>query len=196
MKLRWATEQRVAWIADVLRTSGSIRRVDLRSKFGISAATASGDLRRFWELYPGAMRYDRRKKRYVAKPAKLPAAPVTDTERVELDAAHAKLNALGVPNVIAGPNARTMTLAERLAHVVSLEHHTKSLAMESPRSAVEAEVVERCAQVCDDYRDKMRECAEDPAFGWTFGLRADAANELQSKIRAIARANAVEAPRG
>jgi hypothetical protein len=121
-RLKWPAQQRIAWIAGRLRAWGHIRRVDVQREFGIGSAQASHDFATFQRLHRGAMKYDLREKRYVAVTHKL---PLSESGNSELDAAHAKLNAMGVSNVWA--SGRIMTLTERLGYVISLEHHTKSL---------------------------------------------------------------------
>jgi len=59
---------RMEWIAETLRVFGSINRGHIERKFGISTPQASADLKQFADLNPGVMRYDTRKKRYVASP--------------------------------------------------------------------------------------------------------------------------------
>lgn len=64
--LRWFEQQRIDWIAETLRVFGYINRAHLERKFGISTPQASADLRRFQQLDPTAVTYDKTAKRYVA----------------------------------------------------------------------------------------------------------------------------------
>lgn len=129
----------MTWIAERLRAHGTINRADVQREFDISYPQVAKDFAAFRRLHPGAMKYDEHRKCYVANVAKLPPAAPQDAARVELDAAHAELNRIGVPNITAGgPDARLLTLAERLAHVVSLEHHNASLGHKSVEDAERA----------------------------------------------------------
>jgi hypothetical protein len=62
--MRWAQRQRIDFIAERLRVRGFVNRADLQVKFEISTPQASTDLREFQALYPNAMTYNTRTKRY------------------------------------------------------------------------------------------------------------------------------------
>jgi hypothetical protein len=62
----WCSEQRQAFIAEMLHIYGFINREHLMRKFRISQPQASYDLRTFMETHPRAMRYDLSRKCYVA----------------------------------------------------------------------------------------------------------------------------------
>lgn len=62
--MRWAQQQRLAFIGRRLRAGLAVNRRDLVSKFGVSLPQASTDLRRFDEAHPAAMRYDKSRKAY------------------------------------------------------------------------------------------------------------------------------------
>jgi hypothetical protein len=62
----WCSEQRQAWIAEMLQVYGFLNRDHLMRKFRISQPQASADLRTFMETHPRAMRYDLSRKCYVA----------------------------------------------------------------------------------------------------------------------------------
>lgn len=62
--MRWAQEQRLSFISEHLAEAGFVNRRHLVEKFRISTQQASLDLREFQLLYPAAMRYNNRSKRY------------------------------------------------------------------------------------------------------------------------------------
>lgn len=64
--MRWAEKQRIGHIGERLMAGQAVRRADLMEKFGISLQQASSDIRKFNSAHPGAMRYDRTKRMYVA----------------------------------------------------------------------------------------------------------------------------------
>ena len=64
----WASRERLRVIERALWWRGWVRRSDITSMFGISAAQVSGDLQRYLELNPGAMAYHTSRKRYEAVP--------------------------------------------------------------------------------------------------------------------------------
>ena len=64
--MTWFQRQRMDWIAECLRIYGYINRIHLVRKFDISAQQASTDLTGFSEANPGRMKYDPRRKTYVA----------------------------------------------------------------------------------------------------------------------------------
>lgn len=163
--MTWAQAQREAWIAHRLRRYGWIRRACLMTEFGISEPQASIDLRAFAGLYLGAMAYDGSAKRYqLADASRLPAEPPQErADREELAAAHARLNEIGVPNVDAPKghpeSARVLTLAERLAFVISTNHHFSALEHEAIRLREEIEPADDHACFTGDCpHDNANEC--------------------------------------
>lgn len=71
--MRWAQEQRLAFILQRILAGETINRRDLMDKFKISLPQASTDLNLFKEKHPVAMRYDATRKAYV--PNKITIAP-------------------------------------------------------------------------------------------------------------------------
>ena len=65
--MRWFEQHRMEWIEETLRVFGYINREHLMKKFGVSAPQAANDFREFQKIRPGAMEYDKRAKRYVAR---------------------------------------------------------------------------------------------------------------------------------
>lgn len=65
-KVSWAKEQRLLFLADMLRVYGSIGRIHLMRKFRISNAQAALDFKLFKQQHPDTMRYDKHKRIYVA----------------------------------------------------------------------------------------------------------------------------------
>lgn len=63
--MRWAQQQRMAFIDECLLSKAAVNRRDLIDKFGISAPQAATDFRRFNEAHPGVMKYDASRKAYV-----------------------------------------------------------------------------------------------------------------------------------
>lgn len=68
--MNWFARYRQEWIAEALRVYGYINRGHLVRKFGISVPQASMDLREYQRACPGAVRYDKSRKRYVASAAR------------------------------------------------------------------------------------------------------------------------------
>ena len=64
--MRWFEQQRVEWIEETVRIFGFINREHIMKKFGVSTPQASYDLRKFQELHPGLIKYNRATKRYEA----------------------------------------------------------------------------------------------------------------------------------
>jgi len=64
-KPRWGAEQRLEFIEFRLFWEGSVRRSDLRERFGISIPQASADLAQYRERAPENLRYDSSGKRYL-----------------------------------------------------------------------------------------------------------------------------------
>ena len=92
-----------------------------------------------------------------------------------------------------------MTQLVRCYHGAILGHCDTCKALRaSPRSAVEAEVVERCAKKLAEMQAELRERARSSVSLMLNGddEQADALADAEREIRALARANAVEAPRG
>jgi len=61
----WCSEQRQAWIAEMLAIYGFINREHLQRKFRISQPQASKDLRAFMAAHPQRVHYDLSRKCYV-----------------------------------------------------------------------------------------------------------------------------------
>jgi hypothetical protein len=64
--MRWGVEQRIEFIEFRLFWEGSINRADIVDFFGMSVPQASKDLTLYQEWAPGNMKYDTRRKRYIA----------------------------------------------------------------------------------------------------------------------------------
>lgn len=56
--------RRLRWLEDRLRWAGSVRRLDLMQRFGISPQQASGDIATFQETFPGLLEFDQSAKLY------------------------------------------------------------------------------------------------------------------------------------
>lgn len=69
----WFERQRQAWIAETLQIYGFVNRRHLRRKFGISSEQARLDLRAFREANPGAIRYCRTARTWLADGPTTPA---------------------------------------------------------------------------------------------------------------------------
>ncbi|MEG9437836.1 hypothetical protein JAO29_16940 [Edaphobacter sp. HDX4] len=63
-QIRWGIEQRLEFIDFRLFWEGEINRSALTQQFGISIPQASNDLKRYEELAPGNLAYDKSQKRY------------------------------------------------------------------------------------------------------------------------------------
>lgn len=63
--MKWFESQRIEWIGETVEIFGFIKRCHIKRKFGVSTAQASMDLRKFQELHPDDIEYDRSKKMYV-----------------------------------------------------------------------------------------------------------------------------------
>lgn len=63
-KMSWAKQQRMNFVAELLRRTGFINRKHLAAKFGISIPQASADLATFMRLNPGALIYNKTTKRF------------------------------------------------------------------------------------------------------------------------------------
>jgi len=63
-EIRWGIEQRLEFIDFRLFWEGEINRSALSRQFGISTPQASNDLKRYEELAPGNLAYDKSQKRY------------------------------------------------------------------------------------------------------------------------------------
>lgn len=68
LQLRWGVEQRLEFIEFRLFWEGAINRADLVEKFGVSVPQASNDLRRYQQIAPRNIVYDKSGKRYVSAP--------------------------------------------------------------------------------------------------------------------------------
>ena len=64
--MRWAEKQRMNFIGERLLSGETLSRAHITNKFGVSVQQASLDINRFKAAHPGAMRYDRTRKMYVA----------------------------------------------------------------------------------------------------------------------------------
>jgi predicted DNA-binding transcriptional regulator YafY len=64
--MKWGVEQRLSFIEARLCWEGHINRKDLISRFGISIPQASSDLRKYQELAPDNIKYDKSGKFYYA----------------------------------------------------------------------------------------------------------------------------------
>ena len=62
----WALERRLDYIDWLLWRRGTLGRDDLARQFSISRNQATQDIRIFEAAYPGALRYDPRRRTYVA----------------------------------------------------------------------------------------------------------------------------------
>jgi predicted DNA-binding transcriptional regulator YafY len=69
LQLRWGVEQRLEFIEFRLFWEGAINRSDLTEQFGVSVPQASNDLRRYQEIAPRNIVYDKSNKRYISSPA-------------------------------------------------------------------------------------------------------------------------------
>jgi len=65
-EIRWGIEQRLEFIDFRLFWEGEINRSALTRQFGISIQQASNDLKRYEELAPGNLAYDKTQKRYMS----------------------------------------------------------------------------------------------------------------------------------
>ena len=64
----WFRARRLDLIDALLATRGELRRSDLTTRFGYTAAIASADIDEFKRTHPGVLNYDGRAKRYRAPP--------------------------------------------------------------------------------------------------------------------------------
>lgn len=62
--LTWFVARRMEWIDEASAIFGYINRDHICRKFGVSVPQASHDIRLFMHLFPNALAYDRRSKRY------------------------------------------------------------------------------------------------------------------------------------
>ena len=65
--MNWASKRRLDYIDFRIVTAGAICRSDIMATFGVSTPQASTDIRRFLELYPDTIVYDKTAKRYVPR---------------------------------------------------------------------------------------------------------------------------------
>lgn len=75
-------EQRLAFLEARLFWLGTINRVDLVRRFGVSTSQASADINRYLALGPQGVAYDKSAKRYVAGPAFRPLLVQPDAGRL------------------------------------------------------------------------------------------------------------------
>lgn len=89
LQLRWGVEQRLEFIEFRLFWEGAINRSDLVDKFGVSVPQASKDLRRYQEIAPKNIVYDKSAKRYTSGPAFRPilTEPTADQYLAQLNRA-------------------------------------------------------------------------------------------------------------
>ena len=64
---RWFVEHRLEWIKESLEIFGHVGRLHIMTKFDVSTAQASLDLRAAQERWPDLMRYDLSEKVYKVK---------------------------------------------------------------------------------------------------------------------------------
>lgn len=112
---QWAAAERLRYIERCAFWRGFVNRSDLQRVYGLSAAQASSDLRRYTELNPRALTYDLTRKRYEGTATMRPklhaprleeavemflgsemlAAPLSHSHRV--DAAHPQIATVNIP---------------------------------------------------------------------------------------------------
>lgn len=63
--MTWASDRRLDYIDWRLATHGEVQRADIGNLFDVSVPQASADLSEFMRQHPGAMEYDKTRKRYV-----------------------------------------------------------------------------------------------------------------------------------
>jgi len=63
--VKWFEQQRILWINETIDIFGTINRSHIKSKFGVSTAQASMDLRKYQKLQPGKIEYDSSNKMYI-----------------------------------------------------------------------------------------------------------------------------------
>ena len=63
--MTYATDRRFDYIDHRLLTHGELGRADIERIFGVSNSQASSDMQAFLAAHPGAMDYDKSRKRYV-----------------------------------------------------------------------------------------------------------------------------------
>jgi hypothetical protein len=78
--LRWSVERRLEFIEFRLFWLRCVRRPDLEQQFSISPQQASADISRYLEMAPENIRYDAKKRSYVATPAFSPRLYRPDSE--------------------------------------------------------------------------------------------------------------------
>lgn len=100
--MNWAQRQRIGFIGDRLMAGQTVQRADLVAKFKISVPQASIDIRAFNAAHPGAMRYDRRARRYVADRIDAPSRDTTAAAKQLMEASNEWLQevALRDPSMI------------------------------------------------------------------------------------------------
>lgn len=86
--MNWAQRQRIGFIGDRLMAGQMIQRADLVAKFDISIPQASLDIRAFNAAHPGAMRYDRKKRGYVAHNITAPSRDTTAAAKGLMEASN------------------------------------------------------------------------------------------------------------
>lgn len=71
----WFTETRVAWVKETVEIFGSISRIHIQRKFGVSTPQASYDIGEALKRWPTLMYYDKSEKIYRAALNKAKAMP-------------------------------------------------------------------------------------------------------------------------
>lgn len=61
---RWFAEQRIEWIAEMVRIYGFINREHIQKKFDVSTPQASIDLREAMKQHPNLIEYNASARRY------------------------------------------------------------------------------------------------------------------------------------
>lgn len=62
--MSWCTDQRQAWIAEMVEIFGFINREHIEKKFGVSTQQASADIQEFMRANPARIAYNVSAKRY------------------------------------------------------------------------------------------------------------------------------------
>jgi hypothetical protein len=60
----WFTETRIAWVKETVEIFGSISRIHIQRKFGVSTPQASHDIKEALKRWPKLMHYDTSGKLY------------------------------------------------------------------------------------------------------------------------------------
>lgn len=65
--MRYYEQHRMEWIGETMHIFGFINREHIETKFGLSTPQASADLRRYQQLHPDQIYYDKSMKCYRVK---------------------------------------------------------------------------------------------------------------------------------